>query len=304
MESIGKDLRQAREQLGLTLEEAERATRIRPRYLQAIEDGDLDALPSAVQARGFLRNYADFLGLDSDEILLRYADQIGARGSSNRPVGTLERPPVNPTIRIRARRPRWLTLDLFVAGFIVFAVVGILIWGVSRLLQSMREDTQAALEPTPLLAERITASPSATHTAVGSLTLTPAVTSETEGVVQPTAFPTLEPFTGPISGVNLRILVERRSYLQVTVDGEQQFAGRVAPGEILEFSGSEQLELLTGNAGGLRVLFNGQDEGLLGDLGEVLNRIWTTGGRITATPTITPTPTPTLRPSGTPSPTP
>lgn len=303
METIGRDLRQAREQLGLTLEEAERATRIRPRYLQAIEDGDLDALPSLVQARGFLSNYADFLGLDSDEILLRYADRIGKRNSSRRPVGSLERPPANPTIQIRARRPRWLTLDLFVAGFIVLAVVGILIWGVSRLLESMREDTRAALEPAPLLAE-VTPNPSGTSTAVGSLTLTPEVTSETEGVLQPTPFPTLEPFTGPISGVNLRILVERRSYLRVTIDGEEQFTGRVAPGEILEFSGNEQIELLTGNAGGLRVLFNGQDQGLLGDLGEVLTRIWTTEGRITATPTITPTPTPTLRPSGTPSPTP
>lgn len=303
MESIGKDLRQAREQLGLTLEEAERATRIRPRYLQAIEEDDLAVLPSPVQARGFLRNYADFLGLDSDEILLRYAHQLGKRNSSSRPAGSLESPPADSTIRIRVRRPRWLTLDLFVAAFIVFAVVSVLIWGVSRLLQGMRADTQAALEPASLLVE-VTPSPSATNTLVGSVTLTPVVTTETGGVVQPTPFPTLQPFTGPITGVNLRILVERRAYLRVTIDGEVQFTGRVAPGEILEFSGDERIELLTGNAGGLRILFNGQDQGLLGDLGEVLTRIWNTEGRITATPTITSTPTPTLRPSGTPSATP
>lgn len=303
MKSIGEDLRQARELLGLTLEDVERATRIRPRYLQAIEQGDLSALPSLVQARGFLRNYAEFLGLDSEDILLRYKEASGGRNDSGRLPGSLERPLDKPTIQIRGARPRWLSMDLFVAAFIVVAIVAVLIWGVTRLLQGMREGTQAALEPAQLvLVTPPSASP--TTTPAGSLTLTPVVTRETEGVLEPTEFPTLEPFTGPLSGVNLRILVERRVFLRVSVDGEQEFSGRVAPGDILEFSGEDRIELLTGNAGGVRVLFNGEDQGLLGDLGEVLTRIWNTEGRITATPTATFTPTATLRPSGTPSPTP
>lgn len=308
METIGNDLRQAREQLGLTLDEAERATRIRVRYLQAIEEGKPEDLPSPVQARGFLRNYAEFLGLEADDILLRYTDLVSQRSASARPVGTLERPPANPTIQIRTARPRWLTADLFVAGFIVLAVVAVLIWGATRLLQTMRSETEAALGPAPLLVEEsetpgpsLSPSPSATVTFAADQTEQPGAEQGTGN--EPTPFPTLEPLTGPISGVNLRILVERSAYLRVTVDGAEQFAGRVRPGEILEYTGEEQIELLTGNAGGLRVLFNGQDQGLLGDFAEVLNRIWTPEGRITATPTITPTPTATLRPTGTASPT-
>ena len=76
MDDIGRTLQEARERLGLTLEEAERVTRIRVHHLEAIERGDLDALPSPVQARGFLNNYADFLGLDAEAILLQYADTL------------------------------------------------------------------------------------------------------------------------------------------------------------------------------------------------------------------------------------
>ena len=84
MEQLGAKLRETRQRLGLTLDEVERATRIRTHHLEAIERGDLDALPSAVQARGFLRNYADFLGLDPGDILLEYAEEIQSRGRQRR----------------------------------------------------------------------------------------------------------------------------------------------------------------------------------------------------------------------------
>ncbi len=66
---IGQKLRQARQAQALSVEQASRATRIRVHYLQAIERGDLDALPSSARARGFLRLYANFLGLDAGEML-------------------------------------------------------------------------------------------------------------------------------------------------------------------------------------------------------------------------------------------
>jgi len=81
METIGQRLRQARERLGLSLEEAERTTRIRSQHLAALERDDFQALPSPVQARGFLKNYADYLALDTDRLLQDY----GAAPSTRRP---------------------------------------------------------------------------------------------------------------------------------------------------------------------------------------------------------------------------
>ena len=73
-ETLGSLLRKKRESLGLTLEKVEGFTHIRLKHLQAIESDDLSAIPSVPQARGFIRNYATFLGVNPDEI----AAQIGA----------------------------------------------------------------------------------------------------------------------------------------------------------------------------------------------------------------------------------
>ena len=68
-QTLGQKLKQAREEQRLTLEKASEATRIRAPYLQALEADDLSAMPAPVQARGFLRNYAEYLGLNIGQLL-------------------------------------------------------------------------------------------------------------------------------------------------------------------------------------------------------------------------------------------
>ena len=68
-DSIGQRLKQAREKRNLSMEKAEQLTRIRAYYIQALESDDYSAMSSAAQARGFLRNYSEFLGMNIDEIL-------------------------------------------------------------------------------------------------------------------------------------------------------------------------------------------------------------------------------------------
>ncbi|MBL8111197.1 MAG: helix-turn-helix domain-containing protein, partial [Anaerolineales bacterium] len=69
MQTIGQKLKEAREAKHITLEKVFEATRIRMPYLQALEADDLSSMPSPVQARGYLRNYAEFLGLNFDQLL-------------------------------------------------------------------------------------------------------------------------------------------------------------------------------------------------------------------------------------------
>lgn len=68
-DTIGQRLKKARKYRNLTLEKVEQATHIRAKFLQALEADDFSAMPSPVQARGFLRNYAQFLDLDLDQII-------------------------------------------------------------------------------------------------------------------------------------------------------------------------------------------------------------------------------------------
>lgn len=66
--SIGEQLRTAREQFALAVQDVAHQLHIRPRYVEALERGDIDALPSPLYARGYLQHYARFLGLDSAEM--------------------------------------------------------------------------------------------------------------------------------------------------------------------------------------------------------------------------------------------
>lgn len=63
-QTVGAALRAARDQRRITLAQVSESTRVRIHYLQALENDDISAMPSTAQARGFLRLYADFLGLD------------------------------------------------------------------------------------------------------------------------------------------------------------------------------------------------------------------------------------------------
>jgi len=297
MEELGHTLREARERLGLTLEEVERATRIRDRHLQSLERGDFSSLPSPVQARGFLHNYAEFLGLDADQVLLRYADGLRRRVDRARANSHHQEAPTRPSVQVRTRRPRWLTSDLFVAAGITLAILVVLVWGGGRVMAALRErnDSESSssfLLPSPTV-------PTATSTALPQQT--PAALGLATELATATGTPA--PVVGPTNVVSLRIVVEKRAWVWVLVDGQEAFRGRAAPGEILEYQADERVEVTTGNAGGLRVFYRGQDQGLLGELGQVMIRVWTLEGVLTPTPTQTrtPTATPLVTPTHTPT---
>ncbi|HFE67522.1 MAG TPA: helix-turn-helix domain-containing protein, partial [Chloroflexi bacterium] len=101
MDELGHILREARETKGLTLAEVQEETRISPRYLEALESGEYDLLPTQTHVRGFLRNYARFLGLDPEPLLERYEltqsrkpRQRAAIVDTTEPVA----PPINATL--------------------------------------------------------------------------------------------------------------------------------------------------------------------------------------------------------------
>ena len=70
MFEIGSSLREARERQKLELSEIERETRIRSKYLQALEEDRFDRLPAPAYAKGFLRTYADYLGLEAQPFVM------------------------------------------------------------------------------------------------------------------------------------------------------------------------------------------------------------------------------------------
>jgi cytoskeletal protein RodZ len=77
MSKLGDILRQQREKRGITLDQAAADTRIREKFIKALEDGDYMSLPGAVYTKGFLRNYAEYLDLNQDELVVLFHQERG-----------------------------------------------------------------------------------------------------------------------------------------------------------------------------------------------------------------------------------
>lgn len=296
-ESLGQRLRAAREAKGTSLAEVERATRIRAKFLEAFEQDDFSGLPSETQARGFLRNYAEYLGLEADELLANFDSgrrrkiKLGStqprrvapsptttppNGSRATPLSPRPAPTENMgrAPQIISRRPRWFSPDLLFAMAVSFVIVILLVWAIGQLTPGL------TAPPTPTLA-----------LILPGQTLAPATASPTP---TPEATPTLALPT-PLPeyvGVNISLRAEQRIWVSVKVDGVEQFVGQMAAGEIKDFVGQGVVEIATGNGLGTRVIWNGRDQGTLGKLGEAVIQLWTVEGMLSPTPTVTPTATP------------
>ena len=161
-------LQRARQARGLTLEEVERDTRISHRYLQALENENFGLLPAPVYARGFLRTYARYLGLEPANLLPLF------------PVGYVEEPALQPWPKVKTPQT-WPS-----SGLLAGAVVGVLILIVVLLyslggqgegshplfgLQTATPETAAVLPAveTPVTAVAVTETPPPLEIAPGTM---------------------------------------------------------------------------------------------------------------------------------------
>jgi cytoskeleton protein RodZ len=113
LESVGQDLRKAREKKGEELDHISRLLKIRKDYLALLEEGAADSLPGRAYAIGFVRSYATYLGLDGAEYVERLKAEIAGRGDSKEPLVTA--PPSTERL--------WLQGQWVVGGLIVAAVL-------------------------------------------------------------------------------------------------------------------------------------------------------------------------------------
>jgi cytoskeleton protein RodZ len=296
---ISKHLLERRNLISLSLDDVESQTHIRKHFLSAIEAGQFDKLPSPVQARGMLANYAAFLSLDVDTILLDYAD-----GLQKKRLETQEIPPQKKTAKEispgRLRLKNFFSLDLLVIAAIFLVFAGFVIWGINRILST--DSTVASPTDLPDVSDVLlaTATPTPDSMVTVEETQTSEVTESQTGV-ESTPIPTSIPNNSAIAIVVIPI---QNAWIKITSDGEMVYEGRVLTGNAYDYYADDQLELLTGSAGALQVYFNEQDIGSIGLIGQVSTLVFTPNGLVMPTATSSPTPTLTPQDSVTPSITP
>jgi len=167
--NVGEILQTARERKGVDLTRAERETKIRARHLAALESGDVADLPAPVYAKGFLRNYSTYLGLDAAEMLVRWRREIDAPRSADTP--RIKPPPQPITASSRGFKFTGGLVVALILAAIVVAFVGYVGLQLVRFTQnpaiSLNGPSIRQLQPG---AERILLSGSGTPNAVVTAT--------------------------------------------------------------------------------------------------------------------------------------
>lgn len=311
--SAGEVLRQRREALGLDLAKAAAALRIRPAYLAALEAGQPDQLPGPTYALGFLRAYADYLGVDSTEVLRRYkqeATAFAAKPDLSFPMPLGERGLPGGGALLAA-------LILAICGYGTWYH-----WSTSErarpervapvpaellaLTAEQHRSGSAGPHPAKALAAAPTTTPAETLPALSdtpgrvSYAATPPVTAP--AVVTPSpisaiseAAPASDPAgaqapeqTAPIASAtrsrtasdigdaSTRIVIRATadSWVQVRNAGQSVLLARVLkPGETYHVPDQPGLSMRTGNAGGLEIVVDGRAAPSIGKLGMVRRNI-------------------------------
>lgn len=130
LQELGSVFYRARLQKNLSLEELEQQTKIRLRFLHAIEEGNFDEAPGEVYLRGFLRSYAKAVDLDPEQVLIQY-EQLSGRGFNGsvtpQDVQTAENPaPLSsPRLTARQRRARQRRRQRFAAAVLLAVAVAL-----------------------------------------------------------------------------------------------------------------------------------------------------------------------------------
>ena len=244
-ESVGKYLKKERESRNLSLGQVSRNTRISEHILFAIEDDRYDLLPSATYVRGFLSAYARSMGIDPNDVLLRYRSRQEVEQAPASEAAPVEK--VSP----KAKK-RWVTLGVLGGIFVGLILLYFKPPLSTPPVQSPPVKPVAKVEPT-----------------------------ETLPVSPPPATRTTHPQEGLFS---LELKAVEETWIRIQINGQPEKEMTLKPGETTSHQASDRIQLLIGNAGGLNLIFKGKALEKIGKSGEVVTLIFTPQGFETKPP--------------------
>ena len=245
----GKALAQARTDLGLSREDVARQLHLKPPLVIALENDNYESLPGATYVRGYLRSYAQLLGLPAEPILEAHARLVG----DPQPLAL---PSLSPPPQVTSGH-RHIKLTTYLVASIVVGLA-LLWWQGSNNLPTpeiARMDKGAPAQTDALMGPPSTgkAAPAAALTNADNADMnTPTPLSGTTAVASPTPMPTP-------ARAQLSLYVEQESWIEVR-DGQQNrlLYESFPAGRTMMLEGMAPLYVFLGNANGVRVEFDGK----------------------------------------------
>jgi len=221
---IGETLKKNREDRGLDLHDIAGRLKIRQEYLKAIEDDAFEKLPPEVYTKGYIREYARFLGIDPGPLIKAYSEKGTALPDGINPC---------PPAAGKGVLPR-IVFAVIAAAIVLTAVV--LFTHLSSRIEipsgSPKGQRPSGVSSGPVDATAVTANPQQQYL--------------------------------------LKVTAGETTWLRVEMDDGRSEEVLLKPGQSREWASRNGFGLKIGNAGGIRVMLNGNDLGVLGRRGEVL----------------------------------
>ena len=288
MDRIGDLLYTERRKKGLEIADVEHATGIRGVYLNALEQSRYDVLPGEVYVKGFLRNYANYLGLDGSHLVQLYSD-LKKPTLETAALAPAVAEPAEPVVKkVNAGttqsvdKKKWSTV--LVAVILAASALGLYFWQKSVAPAAEIPGNTAGSKTTGVTGPKqnppVRAVPSA-------------ATSGAPSISRP---------------VVLTARFSDRCWTSVIADGKTLYEGIPSNGASFTWEAERQIVVNFGNAAAVELTFNGQPVGKIGDRGDVVVKTFTVAGMISAPIAPAPTaPSPaesTDKPAVTPAPTP
>ncbi len=267
MEDIGRRLRERREELGFSLRDVQKETKIRTKWLQALEEGNQDTFPAVVYMKGFLRSYADALGLDGAGMvreLMEDEDQGGrekpkdegdkprdssSRHRSDRPMDTGR---LAELFDKSPRRPSMLPVFLVILALVVAGVWWL--WQEGADIGTEDPDEEVAENQSPQ--DDPDPGPGDDEPEPD-----PDPVVELERLSPTQALITVR--EADQLAVDLRTTGGQRCWVRVTVDGELVAEETLGPGSVRTVQGNSEILVRAGNPPGLILTVNDEELGPL-----------------------------------------
>ncbi len=239
--TFGEELRQEREIRRISLKEIADATKISKRFLEAIERNNYAILPAPVFTRGFVREYARYLGLNADDMVSRYMHFVRSAPDEDQVL------PLVSHGKPKAIPHSYASVDRNVVIFVVLLVVfGGFAWMIVGQMKKRENSQPAEISTTDI------AGPASPQAPVTTTTATGAPPAETDA------------FTA-------RVRIVEDSWIVLEVDGEPVINDELKQGEDKTFRAKRSIRFRSiGNAAGIKLSINGVDLPSLGDNGEVI----------------------------------
>lgn len=283
-DSSPSDLKAIRECKGLTLKDIFKATRISVVNLEAIENNDLHLLPAPVYAKTFIKIYAKALGVDSKNILDRYAKYLSSLDS---PLAEEQREKPRRKIVIPPPVLIWSAAGLIFCSLLFLSLSlrhktatdggsPTPAQQTAKPADSIGPETSPAVtappapkaEGAPPPASKVAASPTAAparETVRESIGSQPAIPGDRAGNRNP------QDAVAPVAPYHVTITAKEVTWIKIVSDQDTPYEILLKPGEKIERRAREVMQLHVGNAGGIDAEFQGKSLGVLGKSGEVVH---------------------------------